>query len=62
VTIGLSLFAIALGAVLRFAVTVHPGGIDIATVGIILMVVGSIGLIICLWLTVSGRASTDTGV
>ncbi|MEA2684979.1 MAG: hypothetical protein QOE93_174 [Actinomycetota bacterium] len=42
--IGVSVFLIALGAVLAFAVNVQTTGIDLATVGVILMVVGGIGL------------------
>jgi beta-lactamase regulating signal transducer with metallopeptidase domain len=46
--IGTSIFLIALGAILRFAVTATVSGIEIATVGTILLVVGVIGLIISL--------------
>jgi hypothetical protein len=42
--IGVSVFLIAVGAVLAFAVNVQTTGIDLATVGWILMVVGGIGL------------------
>jgi hypothetical protein len=38
-TIGFSLFAIAVGAILKFAVTTQVAGISISTVGVILMVV-----------------------
>jgi len=58
-TIGLSLFAIAVGAILRFAVTARVSGIDIATVGVILMVIGAIGLAVGLWLVFAGRSSVD---
>lgn len=50
--IGFSLFAIALGAILRYAVTSHPSGIDLSTVGLILIVVGGIGLFLGVWLYV----------
>lgn len=50
--IGFSLFAIALGAVLRYAVTAHPVGISLATVGLILIVVGAVGLLLGVWLYV----------
>jgi uncharacterized protein DUF6458 len=43
--IGVSIFLIALGAILAFAVNVSVSGLDIAVVGWILMVVGAIGLI-----------------
>ncbi|MGI8810417.1 MAG: DUF6458 family protein [Acidimicrobiales bacterium] len=42
--IGVSIFMIALGAILAFAVNVSSGGIDLNTIGVILMVVGVIGL------------------
>lgn len=45
--IGVSLVLIAVGALLRFAVTVHnPHGFNIHTAGIILMIVGVVGLIV----------------
>jgi len=43
-TIGGSLFLIAVGAILYFAVTAELVGIDLQTVGLILMIVGIIGL------------------
>ncbi|MDX6723977.1 MAG: hypothetical protein QOD73_2381 [Solirubrobacteraceae bacterium] len=55
-TIGTSLFLIAVGAVLRFAVTAHLQGIDLQTVGVILMVVGIAGLLIGLYLLIRGRS------
>jgi hypothetical protein len=58
-TLALSLFAIALGAILKFAVTATVGGIDIGTVGVILVVIGVVGLAIGLWLTATGRSSAD---
>ena len=44
----LSLGAIAVGAVLKYAVTATVSGIDIQTVGLILMIAGIVGLIISL--------------
>lgn len=49
--IGTSIFLIALGAILKFAVTASVSGISIATVGTILLVVGIIGLLISLLYT-----------
>ena len=43
--IGASIFLIALGAILAFAVNVDLGGLDINVVGWILMLVGVVGLI-----------------
>jgi hypothetical protein len=47
--IGTSIFLLALGAILKFAVTVEIAGIELATVGVILMVAGVIGLLISLF-------------
>ncbi len=46
--LGTSLFLIAVGAILRFAVTVTTKGFNIHTIGIILIVVGIVGLLISL--------------
>jgi hypothetical protein len=42
--LGTNLFFIALGAILKYAVSWTVAGIDLHTVGIILMVVGAVGL------------------
>ena len=47
--LGTSMFLIAVGAVLRYAVTATVSGIDIATVGLILMIVGIAGLLLSLF-------------
>jgi Domain of unknown function (DUF6458) len=55
-TIGSSLFLIAVGAILRYAVQDHWRAVDLTTIGLILMVVGALGLLIGLYLTlVRGR-------
>ena len=44
--IGASLVLIAIGAIMRFAITVHnPHGFNINTAGLILMIVGAVGLV-----------------
>ena len=43
--IGASLFLIAIGAILTFALETEVSGIDLDVVGIILMIVGIIGLL-----------------
>jgi sulfite exporter TauE/SafE len=48
VGIGTSLFLIAVGAILDFAVDVQTNGFNINTVGVILMIVGAIGLVLSL--------------
>jgi hypothetical protein len=44
--IGVSIFLIAVGAILTFAVEATVSGISISTVGIILMIAGALGLIV----------------
>jgi membrane protein implicated in regulation of membrane protease activity len=46
--LGPSLFLIAVGAILYFAVTATLAGIDLQTVGLIFMIIGAIGLAITL--------------
>jgi uncharacterized protein DUF6458 len=61
-TIGGSLFCIATGAILYFAVTAKLAGIDLQVVGLILMVIGVVGLILGIVLVGSRRraaASVD---
>ena len=43
--IGTSLVLIAVGAILKFAVSVDTDGFNLNTIGVILMVVGAIGLL-----------------
>jgi uncharacterized membrane protein len=59
--IGTSIFLIAVGAILKFAVTATISGIELATVGVILMVVGIIGLLVSLvFLAQAGRGTVVT--
>jgi hypothetical protein len=44
--LGTSLFLIAVGAILAFAVNVEADGFDINTIGVILMIVGLLGAIL----------------
>ncbi len=55
VTVGGSLFLIAVGAILRFAVKDSIEDVDLSTVGVILMVVGVVGLLAGLWLARRAR-------
>ena len=57
-TIGSSIFLIAVGAILKYAVTATVAGIEIQTIGLILMIAGAIGLIIGLFLLTQGRRET----
>ena len=50
--IGTSLLLFAVGAILKYAVTADVSGIDLDTVGVILMIVGAIGFVLSLfWMT-----------
>ena len=55
-SLGASLFLIAVGAILRFAVTATVAGIDIQVVGTILMVVGVVAFAISLYFILSARS------
>jgi len=46
VTIGASIFVIAVGAILYFAANVHVAHVSINTVGLILMIAGLAGLLV----------------
>jgi Domain of unknown function (DUF6458) len=56
----MAIFLIALGAILRYAVNASVEGIEIDTVGLILMVVGIIGLVIALAVLFMGRGNGTT--
>ena len=49
-TVGGSIFLIAVGAILRYAVTDSLSGVDLATIGLILMIAGIVGLVIGLFM------------
>lgn len=60
-TIGLSLMLMAVGAILTWAVEATASGIDIKVVGVILMVIGTIGLALTLlfWASFAPFARRD---
>ena len=47
--LGTSLFLIAVGAILRYAVSDSVPGIDLPTIGLILIIVGVVGMLISLF-------------
>jgi Domain of unknown function (DUF6458) len=59
--IGTSIFLIAVGAILRYAVNVSVEGIELQTVGLILMIVGIIGLVISLAVVFMGNGDRQRG-
>lgn len=60
--IGLSIFLIAVGAILRFALETSVEGINLGMTGVILMAVGAIGLVISLflWSSATSRQRSAT--
>jgi hypothetical protein len=62
--LGTSIFLIAVGAILRYAVTTSVEGIELRTVGLILMIVGIVGLVlsvlyIAAWAPRRGRVTRE---
>lgn len=62
-TIGASIFLIAIGAILTFAVNVSSNAIDLDAIGAILMIAGLVGLLVSLffWSTASSRRAAADG-
>ena len=54
-TVGGSIFLIAVGAILRYAVTDSLSGVNLATIGLILMIAGIVGLVIGLFMYTTAR-------
>ena len=60
--IGTSIFLIAVGAILYFAVNADISGLEISTVGLILMICGILGLLISLFMFRGPRGTTERTV
>jgi len=62
--VGTSIFLIAVGAILKFAVNWQWNEVDLQAVGVILMVVGAIGLVLSLifWNSWGGFGRRDVVV
>ncbi|HET9187874.1 MAG TPA: DUF6458 family protein [Acidothermaceae bacterium] len=58
--IGVSVFLIAVGAILTFAVHAAVSGVSIPVVGVILMVAGAIGLLVTLTVFAPRRRTSIT--
>jgi hypothetical protein len=54
-TIGASLFLIAAGGILKYAVTARTDWINLQNTGVILMALGAVGLALSLYLLISAR-------
>ena len=60
-TYGGSIALIVIGAILRFAISYSPSGIDLQLVGVILIIAGVVGLIISLvWMFGRRRRTVTT--
>ncbi|MBA3327415.1 MAG: hypothetical protein H0T43_03845 [Solirubrobacterales bacterium] len=59
--IGTSIFLIALGAILKYAVSAEVSGIELSTVGVILIIVGVLGLVISLIFLMQARGRGGGG-
>lgn len=60
-TIGSSILLIAVGAILRYAVTATVSGVSIQTVGLILMLAGILGLVLSLFYLLAWRSRRAEG-
>ena len=63
--LGFSLFLVAIGALLKFAVSATTSGLDIQMVGVILMLVGLVGMALAMlfwvsWAPLGNRTRTTT--
>lgn len=63
--LGTSIFLIAVGAILDFAINVNTTGFNLHSIGVILMVVGAIGILLSVvfwnsWGGFGGRRTTVT--
>ena len=58
--IGVSIFLIAVGAILTWAVNASVSGLELTTIGVILMVVGALGLVLSMifWSSWGGFGGT----
>lgn len=60
--LGTALFLIAVGAILRYAVSDSLEGIDLPTIGLILMIVGVVGLVISFFMMSMWNRDRDRDV
>ena len=59
-TVGFSLFLIAVGAILRWGITAVVDGANLDMIGLIVMIVGAIGLVIGLFMGgIPGRTTRE---
>ncbi len=60
--ISTSLILVAVGAILKWAVTASVSGVNLETVGVVLMIVGAVGLVLSLifWSSWGGFGTRNT--
>ena len=58
-TSGIALFLIAIGAILYFAVNADVSGLEIETIGLILMIVGAVGFLWSMFVLYGARTRAD---
>jgi hypothetical protein len=61
VSLGTSLFLIAVGAIVRYAVTFHVSGVSRPVIGLILMIAGIVGVVLSLIYMVTARGRVVGG-
>lgn len=60
-TIGTSIFLVAVGAVIRYALTFSVSGVSRPTIGLILIIAGIVGLVLSLIYTATARHRVGGG-
>jgi phosphate/sulfate permease len=54
-TLGTSIFLIAVGAIIRYGVTFHVSGVSRPTIGLILIIAGIVGVVLSLFYMSTAR-------
>lgn len=60
-SIGTSIFLIAVGAIIRYAVTFHVSGVSRPAIGLILMIAGVVGVVLSLIYMATARRRAVNG-
>jgi phosphate/sulfate permease len=54
-TLGTSIFLIAVGAIIRYGLTFHVSGVSRPTIGLILIIAGIVGVVLSLFYMATAR-------
>ncbi len=60
-TMGTSIFLIAVGAIIRYAITFHVSGVSRPTIGLILIIAGIVGVVLSLIHAATARRRVGAG-